>query len=231
MGHLFLVRHSTTEASAGGRNLGQRSDAGLTADGVELARSLGATLRAELAELRAGELRIVSSPARRCRDTALAIAEALQVAPGRVEIEPALIEIDYGAWEGLTAEECRRRDPELRAAWEEDPYRTRCPGGESGGDVAARAFPRLDSLQGWAAEDRARCGVVVSHNHVGRLRLCAVFGWPMADYRRRITTDPASYSLLTVADARLSVRRVNAAPMSPDAAAPVETKPGGGPGA
>lgn len=230
MGHLFLVRHSTTQASAGGRNLGQRSDAGLTADGVELARSLGDTLRAELAELGDGDLRIVSSPARRCRDTALAIAEALGVAPERVEIEPALIEIDYGAWEGLTADECQRRDPELRAAWEEDPYRTRCPGGESGSDVAARAFPRLDSLQHWVAEERARSSVVVSHNHVGRLRLCAVFGWPMADYRRRITTDPASYSLLTVTDARLSVRRVNAAPISAEATAADETGPGGGRG-
>ena len=45
---LVLVRHSITEASAAGRNLGQRTDPPLAAAGVELAERLAATLRAEL---------------------------------------------------------------------------------------------------------------------------------------------------------------------------------------
>ena len=65
MGTLILVRHSVTAASAAGRNLGQRTDPPLAAEGVELAERLATTLRGELAELPHDELRIVSSPALR----------------------------------------------------------------------------------------------------------------------------------------------------------------------
>src|SRR5690606_26782268 len=117
MGSLILVRHSITAASASGRNLGRRSDPPLAPAGADLARRLGATLALELAELPHDELRLLSSPARRCRETSEAIAAGIGVDAGRVEVHPGLLEIDYGAWDGLTAEECRERDPELRAAW------------------------------------------------------------------------------------------------------------------
>jgi len=213
MGHLFLVRHSITTASEMERNLGQRDDPPLAPEGVALAHRLGATLAAEVAELGVAAVRIASSPALRCRQTAGPIGAALGLEETVIELVPALIEIDYGAWEGLTGEECRRRDPKLRAAWEADPYRTACPGGESGADVAARAFPIFDALDAWAAAGHARCGVVVTHNHVNRLRLTAIFGWPASDYRRRVTTDPGSYSLLSLGRGRTTVRRVNAAPL------------------
>jgi broad specificity phosphatase PhoE len=74
MGTLILARHSTTEASDAGRNLGQRTDPPLAAAGVALAERLGATLRAELDELRHDDLRLFSSPALRCRQTAAAVA-------------------------------------------------------------------------------------------------------------------------------------------------------------
>ena len=70
MGSLILVRHATTAASASGRNLGQRGDPPLADAGLALAARLGETLAAELAELPHDELRVVSSPALRCRQTA-----------------------------------------------------------------------------------------------------------------------------------------------------------------
>ena len=210
MGTLFLVRHATTAASASGRNLGQRTDPALSDAGLELARDLGSTLSAELAELPREELRLVTSPAVRCRQTATAIATALAVPDTAIEIERALIEIDYGAWDGLTAAECRARYPDVRAAWEADPYETRCPDGESGADVARRAIPALAGVEAWLAADRARCAVVVSHNHVIRLRLCAILGWPMRDYRDRLAADPGSYSMVTFGSGATVVRRVNA---------------------
>lgn len=210
MGTLILVRHATTAASASGRNLGQRTDPPLSAAGSELASDVGLTLSAELAELPHDEIRLVTSPALRCRQTATAIAAALEVPDTSIEVEPALIEIDYGAWDGLTAAECRARYPEVRAAWEADPYATRCPDGESGADVARRAIPVLAGIEDWLAADRARCALVVSHNHVIRLRLCAFFGWPMRDYRDRLAADPGSYSMATVGSGPPVVRRVNA---------------------
>ena len=48
-----------------------------------------------------------------------------------------------------------------------------------------RAFPVLDAVEAWLADDRARCAIAVAHNHVIRLRLCAMLGWPMREYRDR----------------------------------------------
>ena len=158
MGSIVLVRHATTTASQAGTNLGQRRDPGLTADGLLLAERLGRAITLELAELDQTELRLISSPARRCLETADGILVALpSSARPEVQVEAGLREIDYGTWEGLSEEECRRRDPELRAAWEADPFATAAPGGESGGDVAARAFPVLQTIQDWLAADAIVC--------------------------------------------------------------------------
>lgn len=212
MGSLILVRHATTQASASGRNLGQRSDPPLADEGVMLAEQLASTLVAELAELPHDDLRLISSPAVRCRQTAGPVAAALGMQPHQVEIEPGLLEIDYGDWDGLTAAECEARDPELRAAWEADPFETRCPGGESGSDVASRAAQVMDPVQAWLEDDRARCAIVVAHNHVNRVWLCQLFGWPMREYRSRLSQDPAGYSIVGMGGREPVIRRVNAAP-------------------
>lgn len=210
MGSLFVVRHATTAASESGRNLGQGSDPPLTPDGVRLAQRIGQAIAQELSELPHDSLRVVSSPALRCRQTADALTTALPRERPPLESDPALLEIDYGAWEGLTAAECRERDPELRAAWEADPFATRCPGGESGGDVAARALPVFARLEAWLGEERGRAAVLVAHNHVNRVRVCALLGLPMADYRRRVAQDPGGYSLVTFGSGVPVVRRLNA---------------------
>ncbi|HEX9635040.1 MAG TPA: histidine phosphatase family protein [Candidatus Limnocylindria bacterium] len=209
MGSLFLVRHATTEASKAGRNLGQSDDPRLAAEGEILAARSGAAIGAELAALPHDVVRMVSSPALRCRETAAAIAVGVAA---EVELDAALRELDYGAWEGLTPEECAARDPALRARWERDPYLTSTPDGESGRDVARRAFPVLDALDAWLTADRKRAALVVSHNHVLRLRLTSLLGLPLRDYRRRVVTDPGAYSLITFGGQRPVVRRINAAP-------------------
>jgi len=211
MGHLLLIRHSITDASATGRNLGQGSDPPLSAAGTSLAGRLATSIRSELAELPVNELRLIASSARRCRETAGAVATELGdgLAP---EVDPRILEIDYGAWEGLTADECWARDPEQRAAWEKDPFSTHTPDGESGADVAARAFPAFAELEAWLAGDRARVAIVVAHNHVNRLRITAILGWPMASYRRRVSQDPAGYSIIGFGGQLPVVRRLNARP-------------------
>jgi probable phosphoglycerate mutase len=212
MGNLILVRHATTTSSAAGRNLGQRSDLALASEGVQLADRLAGTLEAEMAELPHTEVRAVTSPALRCRQTLAPIVRRIGLPDDAVEVETGLLEIDYGDWDGLTADECRARDPQLRKAWEADPYRTRCPSGESGADVAARAFAVFDAVDAWLAVERSRVAIVVSHNHVNRIRLCAVFGWPMREYRERLSQDPGAYSIIGIGAGQPVVRRVNAAP-------------------
>jgi broad specificity phosphatase PhoE len=213
MGSLVLVRHATTTASQAGTNLGQARDLPLTREGRSLAARLGRAIAIELAALGHTELWLVSSPARRCLDTAAAILEALP-GPARTPVvqEAGLREIDYGAWEGLSAEECHRRDPELRAAWEADPYAVAVPGGESGSDVAARSFPVLESLEAWLAAGAVRAAVVVAHNHVLRLRVAALTGIPLGDYRRRFVLEPGSYSIVTLGRDHPTIRRIGVLP-------------------
>lgn len=214
MGSIFLVRHATTAASEAGTNLGQSSDPDLTDAGRQLAARLARAITLELTALPHAELRLVSSPAQRCRMTAAAIGEALgdPGAPLELTVDDSLREIDYGAWEGLTPEQCLARDPDLRRAWDADPYATRAPGGESGGDVAARAFPALQRIEDWLAEERSRATVVVSHNHVLRLRLAALLGLPLPEYRRRLSIQPGSYSIVTLGAATPAIRRIGAMP-------------------
>lgn len=212
MGSLILVRHATTQASEDGINLGRGTDAPLVESGRALAAATGRAIAAELESLPHADLRALTSPALRCRETARHLLDAL----GRADLEPdardGLLEIDYGAWEGLTPDECRRRDPELRARWEEDPFATRTPGGESGSDVAARAFAILAPVEAWLAGRREGVALVVSHNHVVRLRLAAALGLPMRDYRRRIQADPGGYSVITFRPDGQAVRRINVLP-------------------
>jgi broad specificity phosphatase PhoE len=221
MGSLFLARHATTEASAAGQNLGRRDDPPLAPAGHELATRLGHAVLLEIAEVPPpgeGELRLISSSALRCRETVAAIAAVLVEAgmrPGAIESRPGLLEIDYGEWDGLTADESRRRDPELRAAWEADPHMTRAPSGESGRAVVERSFTVFDEVDAGLAGGEARCAVVVAHNHVNRIRLCRLMGWPPRDYRDRVAQDPAGYNLITVPPgdgAPPVVRRLNASP-------------------
>jgi broad specificity phosphatase PhoE len=64
--------------------------------------------------------------------------------------------------------------------------------------VAARSFPVLAAIDDWVGQADGRVAIVVSHNHVIRLRLAALLGLPLADYRRRFVVDPGSYSLITI---------------------------------
>jgi len=72
------------------------------------------------------------------RQTAELIARKIGV---KVRIAKDLRELDYGLWQGLTAEEIRRRHPKLYRQWTEAPASARPPGGET----LAEAQERLRS--------------------------------------------------------------------------------------
>ena len=97
----------------------------------------------------------------------------------------------------------------------DDPHATRTPNGESGSDVAARAFAALEPHERWLARAPDAAVVVVTHNHVVRLRVAAQLGIPMANYRRQVEADPGGYSILTIGPAGSTVRRLNVLPIGP----------------
>jgi broad specificity phosphatase PhoE len=211
--HLLLTRHGLT--TAGSRAvLGGQLDVGLTDEGRAQARALAD----RLAGIRID--RVISSPMQRALETAQVIAT------GRpVEVDDRLREVDYGRWEGLTSAEIDAHDPELRERWERDPVATHPPGGESGGEVAARALSFLSDLlaaefpvveaapvrvgrsqdpggsRPVVSEEAAEAGgerrvLVVAHGTFNRILLCVALGIPARDYRRRFVQDFVNLTVL-----------------------------------
>src|SRR3712207_9256030 len=92
---------------------------------------------AEAAAKRAEELGIdvvIASPLRRTRETAEVVGAALGLP---VQYDDDLVELDFGDFEGLTAEEAKRRHPLAARRFAED-VTVAAPGGESVADVSER---------------------------------------------------------------------------------------------
>ena len=183
---LVLTRHGLTDRSDPEQHLGQGIDIGLSTAGAAQAAALAGRIADERFD------RIAASPLRRAMETAAAVARSRPIEP-----DARLMEMDYGAWEGLTYEAIDAIDPAGRARWTADPESTACPGGESGADVAARARAFLADLVGWAAGQADDPVVLaVAHSTLNRILLCVAVGLPVREYRRRFAQGQANLTVL-----------------------------------
>jgi probable phosphoglycerate mutase len=109
----------------------------------------------------------VSSPLLRALQTASFLTT-------RVHSEPALLEMDYGAWEGASLEDLRARYGDAYLENEQRGLDFRPQGGESPREVLARVTP-------WLAERARRTRPTIAVTHLGVLRviLAAATGWNM----------------------------------------------------
>lgn len=160
MNRLCLLRHAPTDWNRAGRLQG-RADPPLSAEG----RSLVARWQLPAWARRA---RAWTSPLRRAIET----AEWL----GRPDAVPAaaLIEMDWGAFEGRTLAELRAADPEGMAVLEARGLDFQPPGGESPRQVVARLSPFLRTLA-QAGGDH----LLITHKGVLRAALVLATGWDM----------------------------------------------------
>ena len=99
---------------------------------------------------------VVSSPLQRCQVTAKKIAEKTGV---QVETHDALIEADFGDWEGLTFQQAQDDDAELHDAWITDASLAP-PAGESLAQVHRRVREFRKQL---VAKHPGQTIAVVSH--------------------------------------------------------------------
>lgn len=143
---VVLVRHGETEWSRDGRHTG-RTDVPLT----DLGRDQAERLRDALGEWTF--TRVLTSPLGRALDTC-----RLAGFGDRAELSDALLEWDYGEYEGETTPQIR----ELRPGW--NLWRDGCPGGETVADVSARVDPLVSELK--ASEGDA---ALFAHGHLLRV--------------------------------------------------------------
>jgi len=153
---ILLARHGQTEANRDGLLVG-RIDPPLTALGVEQADRLGAALASS------GAVRVVASPLARTRATAVAIAGPLGL---EVEVDDRLVEMDYGAWDGMPLAEI---PIETWRSWRTDPD-FRPPEGESLRDVSRRVGAAMGE---WLTTDE----VVIAVTHVSPIK--AALTWAL----------------------------------------------------
>ncbi len=156
---IAFVRHGQTELNRGGRLQG-RLDAPLSELGTQQAAALARGFAS------AAVTRVLSSPLRRARDTAAAIAAAHGLA---VEVDQRLIELDYGAWDGLPL---RDVPAESWAAWRDDPQFAP-PGGERLADVTTRVGAFCAAIFDGHGDDLV---VAVSHVSPIKAAVCAALG-------------------------------------------------------
>jgi len=166
----FLARHGETVWHADHRYAGI-SDVGLTQHGLGQAAALGAW--AADARLDA----IVASPLSRARRSAAPSAETTGLP---VRIDDRLLEVDFGAGEGLTPAELEQRHPDAWSAFRRSPASSPLPDGESGRDAIARALPVFDELHGEFPDGRV---LVVAHATLLRLLICDLAGIDPDGYR------------------------------------------------
>lgn len=169
---LYLARHGETEWHAEHRYAGS-SDVALTAHGREQAAALRDW--AATAQL-AG---IVASPLSRAR---LSAEPAAQAAGLPLRIDARLVEIDFGAGEGMSPGELAATYPDDWSGFERRPARHPLPGGEPGVDGVARAMPVLEELATEFPKPDDRV-LVVFHATLMRLLVCELVGIDPDHYR------------------------------------------------
>ena len=177
-GKLVLLRHGETEWSKEGRHTGL-TDIPLTARGEELARGAGRLVVGYDFSL------VLTSPLQRAQRTA-------ELAGLHAEVDPLLIEWDYGGYEGRTSRDIRSELGYNWSAFTHGVIRGQTPG-ETVEEVAARASRVLTRVLPAMAEGDV---ALVAHGHFLRI-LTAVYLRMAPRFGAQITLDAGSVSVLS----------------------------------
>lgn len=171
---IVLLRHGVTEWSAAGRHTG-RTDVPLAGAGAEQAAIAGD----RIAALGLRDPEILCSPRLRSLRTA-------ELAALAVRTWDALVEWDYGDYEGRTTPEIRQQVPHW-SVWTHP-----CPGGEEADAVESRADMVLSVAESHLPR---RDVVLVGHGHFSRALIARWAGLPLVE-GRRFAMAPGAISVL-----------------------------------
>jgi probable phosphoglycerate mutase len=185
-GEVVLIRHGETEWSLSGQHTGT-TDIPLTEHGRDEARRLRPLLAASDYAL------VLSSPLGRARATC-----ELAGLGHRMQIDPDLIEWDYGDYEGLTPSEIERTAP----GW--TIFTDGCPGGETPEQIGARVDRVMCKVRGQAGRV-----ALFAHGHVFRVLAARWIGLPPSE-GRHFMLDTSTVSVLSYYHGTPALKRWNA---------------------
>jgi broad specificity phosphatase PhoE len=194
---IYLVRHGRTAANARGLLLG-RADPELDDEGRRQATALSQLLQTDCA---GRATQVVSSPLKRCRQTAETIAAGLG---GDVTVDDRWIEMDYGEFDGMPVASVTT---ETWAHWMGD-VAWAPPGGESLADLGTRVRQACRELVGVETETPDKDVIVVTH--VSPIK--AAVAWTLGvgdEVAWRLFVAPASVTRLNATGSRRSLHSFN----------------------
>ena len=193
---LYLIRHGETAWNREEIFRG-RADVPLTSKGEREARAVAGALRARpISE-------IFSSPLSRAMETARPLASALGIP---IRPEPALIDVDFGRWQGVAKEEVRNKQVRLYRLWEHHPEKVHFPGGESLSRVRSRA---VRFVRGVIRSRPDRDIALVSHRVVLKVTILSLLNLPNSRFWE-VLLDPASISAFEISPpGRPKVKQLN----------------------
>jgi probable phosphoglycerate mutase len=158
---LVAIRHAPTEWNQAKRLQG-RTDVALGTAGIAVAKSW----RPDAAW---AAYRVLASPLKRAQETARLLFPDRPIA-----LDPRLMEMDFGAWEGKALADLRAEPGAEAEARERLGLDFSAPGGETPRQVQARIQPLLTEIA--VAEQPT---IIVTHKAVLRALLSLATGWAM----------------------------------------------------
>ena len=163
---LLFIRHGETNWNREGRLQGQR-DIPLNDTGRRQAAEVALHLRDTIGDKVRSAPWLVS-PMGRVRETCDIVRRTLGLGSDGITIEPLLIELTFGRWEGMTWKEVRKSDPAGAARRHKDKWGCVAPGGESYQTMHDRVRPLITGL----SEET----VIVAHGGIARAFLVELTG-------------------------------------------------------
>lgn len=182
MTKLYLIRHAESVANTLGIYQGQSYDTDLS----ELGRKQAKALVNFFKKVDLGV--IYTSPLKRAKQTALALANELGV---EVKEDVNLIETNHGEWEGLSKEEIEAKYSDIYRKWLTKPSEVVFPGGEAFVETVARAEAFLNSTI--FDED----SIVVTHDNIVRALLAIILEEDI-DRMWHYKIEPAAVTIISV---------------------------------
>jgi probable phosphoglycerate mutase len=144
---LYYIRHGETDWNVEARLQGRR-DIPINSKGRAQADRCGEVLRDLLARdaIDPAGLDFVSSPLGRTRETMERLRAVQRLDPAAYRVDPRLIEVGFGQWEGFTLADLGTRFPDAIAARDRDKWNFTPPDAESYATMSRRMREWYDTL-------------------------------------------------------------------------------------